>query len=258
MKPSGISKIAFVALLVLTSPARCEEAWRTFENADGSRSFTAKLIAYDQARETATVTLKDGGKQLTFALKVLKEEDQAFVKEHAQQLAAQSSLRFKFDKFMDETGESESGDTTVTTYNGGYRVALSSYATGSIKDVEVEHLVIWRKDSFEGMGEDQVVHGTQRLDNLIAGLTETVTINGIQMESRVKKGKSVTTGGSCPRCPRCPTSTVSTRTLRSRDLLVGCVVRIKVGGKVVRTEASSQALIKRYQAQFPSEVPAGS
>jgi hypothetical protein len=110
-------------------------------------------------------------------------------------------------------------------------------------------------DSFEGMGEDQVAHGTQHLDNLIAGLTETVTINGIQMESRVKKGKSVTTGGSCPTCP---TSTVSTRTLRSRDLLVGCVVRIKVGGKVVRTEASSQALIKRYQAQFPSEVPAGS
>ena len=39
---------------------------------------------------------------------------------------------------------------------------------------------------------------------------------------------------------------MSTRSKRSRDTILGCVAQIKVGGKVVKTEASSPDILRDY------------
>ncbi|MCF7733103.1 MAG: hypothetical protein K9N23_15545 [Akkermansiaceae bacterium] len=226
-----------------------ENEWKSFENADGNQSFTARVVSYDAKRDSATMIMKKGGQRISVALSRLKEADQAYVKEQAQILAANSSFRFKFDKFMEETASNRIGDTTTTTYHGGYRVAVSNYSSVNVEDVEVEDLVIWRKDSFEGMGDDQFVTGSHQISTIFAGSNDHFTTAGIQMQGVVKKGSSSTSGGACPTCP---TSTVTTRTLRSRDQLVGCIVRIRIAGKVVRTEANNAAVLKKYQDRFPS------
>ena len=41
-----------------------------------------------------------------------------------------------------------------------------------------------------------------------------------------------------------------TRSKRSRDYVLGCVARIKVNGKVVKTEASSSDILRKYADEF--------
>jgi len=45
----------------------------------------------------------------------------------------------------------------------------------------------------------------------------------------------------------------STKSKRSRDLVLGCLARLKVDGKVVKTEASSPKILRDYSDQFEEE-----
>ena len=44
----------------------------------------------------------------------------------------------------------------------------------------------------------------------------------------------------------------ATKSQRSRDVILGCIARIKVGGKVVKTEASSANILREYSDAFDS------
>lgn len=250
-QPEATMKTPLQALLTslfLLGPlATAAPEWHTFNNADGSRNFKAAMIGCDSRAATITVRMRGSRQHTTFKIALLSEEDQAYARAKGKELAAVSGFRFRFDKQMTKTGAQQAGDTKVTTYDGGYAISIINHCPEHVEDITVDYILVWRKDSFEGVGEDQLVKGSHSISTVIAGVNEEISATGIKMESRVERGGSSSTGGCCGKG-----GTVSTRALRSRDLLVGCLVQIKVAGKVVKTGASSDSLLKKHQGQFDS------
>jgi hypothetical protein len=242
--------IPLVALLSGLSPLQAGTEWHTFKSPDGSRSFEAELVRLNSDAGTITVRIKSSNTTRAVKLDQLSEEDKTYAQTTGKQLAAISGFRFKFAKDMGKTSSSTSGDTTITNYDGSYKISIENHSTEHVEDVTIEYLVIWRKDSFTGMGADQLIKGSESISTVIGGINESINTTPIKMENRSKRGSSTTSGGSCPSCPK---STVATRAEHSRDQLVGCIVRLKIGGKVVKTTESSRNLLKKYEDQFDSE-----
>lgn len=252
MKAGTLS--VWLAFLWLAGAACGQDALRTFTDPDGERTFTAEILRYDHKQDTVTVRMKSDGRQVTFKLSRLSESDRDYLKGYAQQVAAENSFKFSFKKFMDETGANESGDTKTTTYNGGYQITLANFSTTNVENVTVESLTIWRKDTFDGMGDEQLVRGTHPISTAIAGLNERITTASIPMESRAKKSVLLSAGvaGGCASCGGSRSSATYSKPLKSRDILVGCIVQVKVDGKVVSTAASGPAILRKFKDEFTS------
>jgi len=123
---------------------------------------------------------------------------------------------------------------------------MDNMAPLNVENVTVDYVIVWRKDTFEDWA-GPVVKGSHRLTSIGSGVDAKFTVGAIPMTNSVKRGGSTTSGGSCPKCPQ---TTVSTRTLRSRDQLVGCLIQVKVGDKVIKTEATSPSLLRKYEKEF--------
>jgi hypothetical protein len=104
------------------------------------------------------------------------------------------------------------------------------------------------------MGEDQLVPGTHLISSAIAGLNERITTAGILMESRAKKSVLLSAGvaGGCASCGGARSSATYSKLLKSRDILAGCIVQVKVDGKVVSTAASGPAILQKFKDEFTS------
>ncbi len=251
MRDVCFSVFAVLFSVMLAFPAFAHE-WRTFESPEGDKSFTARVVAVDPVARTVTVIMRDGNRRLTFSLDRLKPEDQEYARHQAQKAVVKSSFRVNFGREMKQKGKTVKGDVTTTTYDGFFQIKVENYAPQTVRDVTVEYLLIWRQDSFEGMGPEQVVRGSQKIDNIFANGTHQVTTKIVDMKAVYQKGRVETDnsnrGQTGPDGNPLGPSTMSYKSQRSRDQLVGCVVQIRVGDHVVLAEASSPMLNKYLDA----------
>ena len=60
-----------------------------------------------------------------------------------------SNLRMMFYETLEKTSSERGKDTRTATYNGGFRIEIRNTATKVIGDVEVDYVMIYRKDADE-------------------------------------------------------------------------------------------------------------
>ena len=181
-------------LLALACPALADVEWRSFENAEKTKSFQGRLVGYDPAREKVTVQKKSTLRPVTFSLALLSEEHRKFVEKRAVELEAAGGLRMMFYRNIQKTGSNRKGDTRTSSYNGGYKIEIRNFLRRAIQDVSVDYIVIYRKDSTKGNGTLSTKRGSSNLTALVPNYDENIVINGIPLTSYYKAGSVSVTG----------------------------------------------------------------
>ena len=182
--------------LLLASPALADLEWRSFENADKTKSFVGRLVGYDPARKKVTVQKKSTLRPVSFNVSLLSEEHRKFVEERAVELEAAGGLRMVFFENVQKLGSKRSGDTRTSNYNGGYKIEIRNFLRRAIQDVSVDYLVIYRKDSTKGNGTRAIKKGSKNLTALIPNYDENIIIDGIPLTSYYKAGSVTAVAGS--------------------------------------------------------------
>ena len=183
-------------LLALACPALADVEWRSFENADKTKSFQGRLVGYDPARKKVTVQKKSTLRPVTFSVALLSEEHRKFVEKRAVELEAAGGLRMMFYQTIEKTGSNRSGDTRTSSYNGGYKIEIRNFLRRAIQDVSVDYIVIYRKDSTKGNGTRSVKRGSRDLTALVPNYDENIVIDGIPLTSYYKAGSVSVTGAA--------------------------------------------------------------
>jgi hypothetical protein len=239
-----------IILLLALGAAADELPWRQFKSADGKQTFTGQLQGYKKSDESVTVRLKTTQKTTTFPLSRLSEDDRAYVKSEAANLAPNAAVELRFTKSMELAG-SERGETTrVKNYNGGYKIELRNYSAEWIENIEAEYVIIHRKDDEKGTGERVFHAGSKKIASLLPNSTEVIEADGIEMENFKKEGKVEVRGYNRGSDGSLTTDYKVNPDEKRRDILLGCIVRIKVGDKVVHIDASSPDILRQYEGSF--------
>lgn len=231
-----------LSLLLLTFHASAE--MRTFTSSDGDRSFDGRLTAYNS--ETKTVTVVNMQRQtLHFDISLLSSEDQEYVTKTAPTLPVNLALDVRFEPVRERQEAERSGRVRRTTYDGGYTITLNNYSAEGAQAAEVEYLMIYRKDEVTGSGENKTISGRQTISIEPNG-SHDVETEIVQLVNFYQRGQ--VRGGGCGG-GGCSTPT-ATRSQRSRDYLVGCIVRVTVNGEVIETAATAPNILRTYEDQL--------
>ena len=182
--------------LLLACPALADVEWRSFENADKTKSFVGRLVGYEPTRKKVTVQKKSTLRPVSFNVALLSEEHRKFVEERAVELEAAGGLRMVFFENVQKLGSKRSGDTRTSNYNGGYKIEIRNFLRRAIQDVSVEYIVIYRKDSTNGNGARAIKKGSKDLTALIPNYDENIIIDGIPLTSYYKAGSVTAVAGS--------------------------------------------------------------
>jgi hypothetical protein len=243
-----MKKSLFILFLGLGVTVRANQEFRTFTSAEGGRSFNGKLVAFDDESETVTV-INSKGRNISFKLDLISKVDREFVISQSDKLPPDAKLEIRFETTNERKDSKRTNDTRTSTNKGAYTISVNSYTPRTIKDVEVDYVMIYRKDKVNGKYTDQVIKGSKTVtinpNSSAAVGTETVDLVNYFKESTV-----VTNGGGCA-AGRCGTASVTaTKPERSRDFLIGCVARVSVNGQEVGISATSPDVLEKYQSQL--------
>ena len=189
-------KIFFFLLLTLVSSAVAEIEWRSFENADKTKSFQGRLVGYNPLTKKVTVQRQSTLRPVTFQIDLLSEEHRTFVESRAVELEAAGGLRMMFYENVHKVGSTRSGSTKTSSYDGGYKIEIRNYLRRAIQDVSVDYLIVYRKDSTKGNGTRSIKRGSRNLTALIPNYDENIVINGIPLTSYYKAGAVTRAAGS--------------------------------------------------------------
>jgi hypothetical protein len=249
--PMKKNLLPVILLALLASFAGAQIPWREFKSADGTQKFVGQLLSYKKADESVTVRLKANMKPATFKLERLSEDDRAYVMAEAANLAANASVELRFDKLLEPTNNERSDTTRTKTYNGGYKVEMVNRSAEWLEDVEVQYVVIYYKDQTDGNGKRMLHGGSKHFDSLLPNSKNEVLADGIEMENFFKEGTAEERrDGTFDAQGNRNTTLKVTKAQKSRDVLLGCVARVKVAGKIVHTEASSPDIMRQYRDSF--------
>ncbi len=183
-------------LALLTTIASADVEWRTFENAEKTKSFTGRLVGYDSTKALVTVQKKSTMRPVTFKVALLSEENRKFVEERSIELEAAGGLRMTFYETVTKTDSKRTAATRTSNYNGGFRIEIRNYLRRMIEGVEVDYIVIYRKDSTSGNGSLTTLKGSRNLTALVPNLNENILVDGIPLKSYYKAGTVSVSGGS--------------------------------------------------------------
>lgn len=136
------SKIMMAALLtgLLSGVSLASLKSRTFYNADKSKSFEGTLTGYNSVDEKVRVLAKNG-KDLSFALSMLSEECQAYVKENATKVVVATALDISFEKVKED--KEKGADGVSTTFD----VTFYNRSDTTLENLEVVYTVYYSKDT---------------------------------------------------------------------------------------------------------------
>lgn len=254
---SRTTRSALAALLALAATCfAAEQPWREFKSADGSQSFVGQLLAYRKSEEAATVRLKATMQSMVVPLARLSAADQEYVKEQAANLTPAASVELHFDRVVDQTSSERDDKTRTKSFDAGYKIELRSYSSEPLENVEVDYVIVYRKDEVDGLGERLTQAGSKQIPTLAANVTEHIDATGVALENFYKEGTAQVrrrnqNGNEAG-------SVRVTRPEKRRDVLLGCVARVKVNGKVVLVDGTSTDLVREFGEQLSSvrEEPA--
>lgn len=223
---------------------------RTFTSVDGDRTFQGTLLGYNAITEVVTVR-NEHGQTLHFDIALISEKDREFVK--ANPPASNVNLDVRFDRLMDRQDSDRSKTQRITTYDAGYKINLLNYTPQDLNDVEIEYLLIYRKDSTSEKAETKTVRGSGKV-NIDANGSQEFDTSTVKLVDFFKRGRATSVRSGCGKSGGCGNKQVTvSRSERSRDSLVGCIARVKINGEVVGTSATAPNLLRQFEEEFDTQ-----
>ena len=134
---------------VLALPATAFEK-RTFKSADGSKTFEAVLTGYDAKSDL--VKVRKGARTMSFKLSALSAEDQEYIQENANALAAASAIKVQLDPYKERGETKKTGSVSTTVTKTGYDIEIRNWTGNDIADVEVQYTIFHLKAAEKGPG----------------------------------------------------------------------------------------------------------
>ncbi|MFK7911451.1 MAG: hypothetical protein AB8F34_12755 [Akkermansiaceae bacterium] len=128
--------ILLTSLVMILPLSALEE--REFHNTDRSKSFRATLADYDEAKGLVTVQLATG-KTKRFAMKLLSEEDQKYIKANSEMLVVARAFDVKFKEVKGETTRTKAGLIRTRKTPTSYQVQLYNRSKKIVEDVDVRY-----------------------------------------------------------------------------------------------------------------------
>jgi hypothetical protein len=129
--------LSMIALLSLVLPSAALEQ-RLFKSADQTKTFTATLLEYNEAKRTVAVRIK-GGDSKRFSIDLLSADDQKYVMGSAGELAVSRSVNVSFKEVKGETARSKSGRVRTSSTPISYDIQVYNRSDQVIKDLEVRY-----------------------------------------------------------------------------------------------------------------------
>lgn len=139
----------FLSLLFLTALPALSLEERTFHSADKSKSFVGEATAYSAKTDTVTVQ-REGGKELTFKLSLLCEDDQAYIRENSVILAAAGNVRVEMKEFEGDRQTNKTDTSRLAVTPTGFIVTVANAAEEPLEDVTADYTIYYRKGSESG------------------------------------------------------------------------------------------------------------
>jgi hypothetical protein len=224
-----------LALAALSHGLKAEG--RVFHNVDGTKNFEAELTGYDGTSKLVSVKLENGRMQ-QFLIDVLSKEDQAYVLENADRLALANDLSIVLKIFRGESRKTEKDRITDHIYPTGYTISIRNRGRNGFENVTLDYTLFYKVQGYtskdrelkqsSGTLECKVVPPASN----ISRNTETVDIVSGKLDALLRE---VARQG--------PDGQVYTEMEvvepggRRKDYIAGCLVRVLMGGKVVKTVA---------------------
>lgn len=186
-----LKKILTPVLFALATTASWANTdWKTFDNADKTKTFVGRLVGFDKKTDIVTVQSKSTMRPVRFKVELLSEEHRDYVKSRSIELQAAGSLRMMFYETVEQTGSERDKESSTKTYNGGYRIELRNAATEMIENVEIDYVLVYRKDAIKGNGEVLTMTGSANVTTLLPNIDENIVADGIPLSSYYKKSKA--------------------------------------------------------------------
>ena len=147
---------------------------RTFKSADNSKSFEGALTGFDAAKGLVTVRMT-GGRDVSFKLSILSTEDQEYIKENANVLAAANAIRLDFEIYKDknEAVKVEVAGSKTTTTPAGYEIELRNSSKKDVENVEINYTIFHRKDAENGRGSVAQTSGSLEISTIFSNSDDT-------------------------------------------------------------------------------------
>lgn len=204
-----------------------------FKSADGSKSFSGELIAYDAATKTVTVNSQRSTKK--FSIDVLSEADQKYVIEQGKLLAVYNNIEISLKEFREDSQKRTSERIEDRVAPCGYYITLNNRSAQDFKNLVVKYTIYYGVQGYlevdrkieTSSGELTCDLSSNRSQEL---QTKTVEIVSGKMEPLIENVRRRNKDGS-----HYMESIVKEPGGRRTDLLQGCVVELWVDGKVVKT-----------------------
>ena len=174
-----------------------------FQNPEKSKSFEARLEAFDPASSKVSVRLANGN-PLSFTLTAVCPEDQDYIRKAGAGLALGSKVS------VGTTDNSKRGDKTtegnffITNIDGGYRIELTNLAQSEVSDFEVRYRLYYSDaEAAQNKKQETVVkhqlkyeEGTEKIGSLGSGDKKSIETKRVAMtEVKQKPAAQCTDGG---------------------------------------------------------------
>ena len=192
---NALVAVCVCGILLAVGPSARADLHR-FENTDGSKSFYAELLRFDDKKKVVTVRMVSG-REMHFPVSILSEKDQAWVDGQKGILAASRWLKLKLSGEWGERTVSKAELSKTITTERIYHAELSNFGPLPLKDLEITYNIhLFRDDGKEG--SRSVRTHTERVSYLSSvprkNRLEPVILSQTMPLSRVS-GSSVAGGG---------------------------------------------------------------
>ncbi len=139
-----------VAGLLQFSALQLRAELHRFANADGSKSFYAELLRFDDKKKLVTVRMVSG-REMHFPVSVLSDKDQEWVDVQKEVLAAGRWLRLKLTGEWGKRTVTKAESSKTITSERLYYSELSNFGPLPLKDLEVTYNIhLFRDDGKSG------------------------------------------------------------------------------------------------------------
>ena len=163
--------LAAVFALAQLAPTTAQADLHRFGSADGSKSFYAELLRFDDAKKVVTVR-KVSGKEIHFPLAAVSEETQKWIDSQKELLAAGRWLKVELNGEWGERAIKKGSSSKTITSQRIYSVALSNNGRTPFNDLEVTTEVHLFRD--DGKGGSRSVHTEKEMVSYLGAGTDRV------------------------------------------------------------------------------------
>ena len=127
---------------------------------------------------------------MSFKLSVLSTEDQAYVKENANALAAARALSVKIEPVKERGRTVKAGLTSTTKTQAGYEIELQNGGNQNLQNIEIKYTLLHRKDAEKGGGSKVKTTGTLEFESLIRNSGDVQKTKTVELEKYIRKKSS--------------------------------------------------------------------